>query len=289
VHVLLGASALQPFNLFEAGAIDTVSVTSSNLDRVLAPESGLSGQVVSAPLFNFDYIAFRTDVEPFNDPKIREALALAFPKDNIALVSNEGYVSTATGVIPNGMLGRDWPVEASSYDLEAAKKAITESSYGSAEKVPPIRIYVSGYFGAEVLRDTVGESLGLTIEVIDVEWTEFVSGLSNHEYDAFELYWGADYPDPESILLSLFGTGQPDNYAQYNNPAFDLALGSAASEPDVEKRAEYYLEAAQMLADDHVVIPLYYDVAYQLTSPAVKGLNLTAMGLIGLESVWMEH
>jgi cationic peptide transport system substrate-binding protein len=152
-----------------------------------------------------------------------------------------------------------------------------------------MRIYVSGYFGAEALRDTVGESLGLTIEVIDVEWTEFVSGLSNHEYDAFELYWGADYPDPESILLSLFGAGQPDNYAQYNNPAFDLALASAASEPDVERRAEYYLEAAQILANDHVVVPLYYDVAYQLTSPAVKGLNLTAMGLIGLESVWMEH
>jgi MarR-like DNA-binding transcriptional regulator SgrR of sgrS sRNA len=41
--------------------------------------------------------------------------------------------------------------------------------------------------------------------------------------------------------------------------------------------------------DDDVVIPLYDDVAYTLARPSVKGLQITALGILGLESVWMEH
>lgn len=289
IDIRLGANALQPFNLYEAGQIDVTGVDVSSVDRVLAPETGLSDQVTVTPLFAVDYIAFRSDTPPFDDPQIRRAIQLGFPRTKIASVTYDGYVAAADGLIPDGMLERDWPGNLPAYDLDAAKQAIADSSYGAADKVPPIRIYVSGYSGGGALRDTVERDLGLKVEIINVDWSEFVVGLSRQDYPAYELYWGADYPDPESLLLILFGTGRADNYVDYSNSAYDDLLRQAAAEQDVAKRSELYLQAQQVLLDDQVVIPLYFDVAYTLAKPAVKGLQVTPLGILGLETVWLEH
>jgi oligopeptide transport system substrate-binding protein len=289
VEIRLGANALQPLNLYESDRIDITGVDVYGVDRVMAPESGMSDQVTVTPLFAVDYLAFRTDVEPLNDPEIRRALQLGFPRTKIASVTYDGHVSEATGLIPVGMLGRDWPADAPGYDLEAAKQAIADSSYGSAENVPPIQIYVSGYTGASALRDVVQKDLGLKIEVINVDWSAFVLGLSRQEYPAHELYWGADYPDPESMLLSLFGSGSPDNYVGFDNPEFDDLLRHATTEQDPDARAALYSQAQQILIDNNVIMPLYFDVAYTLAKPEVKGLQVTALGTLGLESVWLER
>jgi oligopeptide transport system substrate-binding protein len=289
VEIRLGANALQSFNLYQSGDIEVDSVSVGGIDRVRSEESGLSDQLTVTPLFAVDYIALRTDVAPLDDPLIRKALQLAFPRDKVADVTYDGHLEPAQGMIPTGMLGQAWPVDWPTFDLEAAKAAIAESSYGSPENVPPIQIYVSGYAGAEALRDSLEVSLGLTVEVIDVDWPDFINGLSNHNYPAHELYWGADYPDPESLLWTLFGSGRPDNYIGYDNPRLNQLLAEAAAEQDPEARALLYQQAQQILVDDAVILPLYYDVAYTLQKPYVRGLELTALGILRLDSVWLER
>jgi oligopeptide transport system substrate-binding protein len=289
VEIRLGASALQSFNLYQAGEIDIDSISVGNVDRVSSPESGLSGELTVTPLFSVDYIAMRTDVAPLDDPHIRRALQFAFPRDKIAGVMFDGQLQAAEGMIPNGMLGRDWPVDWPPFNIDAAREQIAESRYGTPDNVPPIQIYIAGYAGAEALRDSLEASLGLTVEVIDVDWPDFLNGLTNQRYPAHELYWGADFPDPESLLWTLFGTGVADNYIGYENPRFDQVLAKAASETDAAARAKLYQQAQQMLIDDAVVIPLYYDVAYTLQKPYVRGLELTALGILRLDSVWLER
>jgi ABC-type oligopeptide transport system substrate-binding subunit len=127
----------------------------------------------------------------------------------------------------------------------------------------------------------------LQVDVITVEWQSYLAGLANREYPAYLLYWGADYPDPESMLLTLFGEGLADNYVDYANPAFDALLGDAAREQDIEQRRELYDQANQLLIDDAVVLPLYYDVAYTLVRPWVQDLAVTPLGILYLDSVWI--
>lgn len=289
VEIRLGARALQSFNLYQAGEIDIDTLTSNSIDRVLAPEAGMNDELTVTPLFAVDYIALRTDVAPLDDPMVRRALQLGFPRDKIADVTFNGHVQAASGMIPEGMLGQSWPVDWPAYDLEAARQAIADSTYGSAENIPPIQIFISGYAGAQALRDSLEADLGLRIEVIDVNWPDYLDGLTQRRYPAFELYWGADYPDPESLLWTLFGSGLPDNYGSYSNPRVDELLAEAALEQDPSARAELYSQAQQILIDDAAVIPLYYDVAYTLQKPYVRGLEMTALGILRLDSIWLER
>jgi len=48
--------------------------------------------------------------------------------------------------------------------------------------------------------------------------------------------WGADYPDPDDWLPSLFGTGAGNNHTLYSNPAFDALAATALKEQDNTKR-----------------------------------------------------
>lgn len=289
VEIRLGPSATNSFNLYQAGQIDVTGVPLSSLDRVLDPASGLDTELSVEPVLSTSFIAFRTDVEPTDDPAIRRAIALAFPREQLAEVSFQDRKLPAYGLLPPGLMGRDWPVEGPGYDLDAARAALADSRYESVEDIPPIQVFGVGPFGAETLRDTVGESLGLRFEVIDADWPTFAADLTRQTLPAYELLWIADFPDPETFLWSLFSSESPDNYSGYANPAYDALLDEAAATLDPDARAARYDEAHQVLLADGAVLPILHDIRYTLVKPWVRGLAVTPLGIMDLDDVWLEH
>lgn len=284
INIRLSARALQSFNLYQADEIDVDSVSIFDADRVADPAGKFADEVVRVPQFGFGYIALRSDVAPLDDPHIREALQRAFPRYDLASITFNGLINPATGLIPDGMLGQDWQSVATGADFAAARAAIAASRYGAPELVPPIRIYTSGALASEVLRHVADVELGLTIEVFDLDWYDFLDRLDTTTVPAFELYWAADYPDPEAILLALWGSGQPNNYTDYANPDVDALLAEAAAEPDQLARASLYDEAQRLILADNVVIPAYMDVQYVVAKRYVENLTVTPMGILRLET-----
>ncbi|HLL49128.1 MAG TPA: peptide ABC transporter substrate-binding protein, partial [Thermomicrobiales bacterium] len=285
----LGPNAANSFNLYQADEIDVTTVPIPAIDRVSDEDSPLLAELDVSPILSTTYIAFRTDVAPMDDPEIRRAVQLAFPRWKVAEILLGGRQETANGLIPPGTLGRDWPQAAPPQDLDAAREAIARSSYGSAENVPPITIYGAGPFGSESLREVLESELGLTVEVLDVRWPQFNQGLSRKSFPAYELTWVADFPDPETFLWNLFATPSPDNYSEYSNPTFDALLDQAAATFDADDRAALYAEAESVLLGDNAVLPLAHDVRYTLMKPWVKGLDITPLGMLYLEDAWLER
>jgi oligopeptide transport system substrate-binding protein len=285
----LGPNAANPFNLYQADQIDVAQVPIQSIDRVSDPASPLLDQLDVSPILSTQYIAFRTDVEPTNDPEIRRAIMLAFPRWKVADILLDGRQTVANGLIPPGTLDRDWPAAAPTEDLAAAKDAIARSSYGSADNVPPVRIYGATPFGSEALRDVLKDELGLKVEVFDVEWPQYNERLTAKSFPAYELTWVADFPDPETFLWNLFDSQSPDDYSDYKNERYDALLDQAAATLDVDQRAALYIEAEDVLFADNVVLPLAHDVRYTVIKPSVHGLDMTPLGLLYLESVWLEH
>jgi oligopeptide transport system substrate-binding protein len=285
----LGPNAANPFNLYQADEIDVAGVPIQAIDRVSDEASPLRQELDVSPVLSTTYIAFRTDVAPMDDPEIRRAVQLAFPRWKVAEILLGGRQETANGLIPPGTLGRDWPHTAPQQDLDAARAAIANSSYGSAENVPPITIYGASPFGSEALRDVLQRELGLTVEVLDVDWPQFNQRLSEKMFPAYELTWVADFPDPETFLWNLFASSSPDNYSEYTNPTFDALLEQAAATLDNDERAALYAEAESVLLGDNAVLPLSHDVRYTLMKPWVKGLDITPLGMLYLENAWLER
>ncbi|MBA2596696.1 MAG: peptide ABC transporter substrate-binding protein [Chloroflexia bacterium] len=285
----LGPSAANAFNLYQADEIDVATVPIPAIEWVSDPASPLQAELDVSPIFSTSYLAFREDVAPMDDPEIRRAVMLAFPRWKVAEILLSGRQETAHGLIPPGTLSRDWPDVAPEQDLDAAREAIASSSYGSAARVPPIRIYGASPFGSEALREVLERELGLTVEVLDVHWPQFNQGLAERSFPAYELTWVADFPDPETFLWNLFASGSPDNYSEYANPEFDALLTAAAATLDPDVRADLYTDAEALLIADNVLLPLAHDVRYTLKKPWVQGLDITPLGLLYLETVWVQR
>lgn len=289
IEIRLGAAAAQPFNLYQAGEIDIVAVPPWAVDRVRAGDERLAGTLQEVPVFSTALLGFRPDVPPTDDPHVRRALQLAFPRHLLIDVGFVGTVVLAEGVIPTGMLGRSWPVEVPPVDIEVARRELAASRYGAAASVPPIRVYGAGSGAAETLRDVLAANLGLRIEVVDVEWDDFNTGLAGGDFPAVELVWGADYPDPESFLWSLFASDSPDNYLGFADPRFDALVRQAAASDDPGERAMLYDQAHQHVIDSGIVVPLYHDVERLLLAPSVKGVVVTPLGILSLDQAWLEE
>ena len=281
----LGADALQPFNLFQAGLIDLDSVSPLQADGILAQQESLGATIVQSPAFSLTYMAFRTDIAPLDDVHVRRALLMAFPRDRVARITMDGEVTVAQGLIPDGMLGRGWGAELPGYDVEAAKEELALSRYGNPETVPTVRIDTAGSYGAEPFLTSIENGLGIDVEIVDHDPATFYAGLARGAYMAHEVTWGADYPDPATFLGSLFGSSSPDNYVGFADAEVDRLLAEANLSPDEAVRATLYAEAQQRILDAAVVIPLFHDVHRTLVRDGISGVTVTPMGILRLESI----
>ncbi len=287
VEIRTGSSASQPLNLYQGGEIDLVDrVPPDQAPLVADAASGIAvGDLIQTDLFAVSYIAFGNTVPPLDDPNLRRAIRLAFPVVNVAEAMFNGTVRVAHGLIPDGMLQRDWAEAVPTVDIVAARDALAKSRYGAAERVPPITVHGADVAPLEALRDTVREALGLTIDVISVNWPDFLAGLAARRFPAYALYWGVDYPDPENLLWTLFGSESPENYTGYHNPDFDALMSDARMAPDQSLRAEILADAHRILLEDVAVIPLYFDRQTTLVRPGLTGLEVTPMGILRLETI----
>jgi ABC-type transport system substrate-binding protein len=220
--------------------------------------------------------------EPFDDPAVRAAVVAAFDRSKVAEVMLDGKVVQADGIVPPGILDREWPAENPAYDIEAARQSI--ASAGELD-VPPT-FYGSG--AAVSLTAVLERDLEIDADAIGLDWSEFSARLTGRSLPAFSLSWIADFPDPANFLTSLFLTGSPDNYIGYSNPEVDRLLLEAEAVQDVDERSALYLEAQQRIIDDGVLIPLYHDVSYTVVQPHVKGLVVSPIGILTLEENWND-
>ena len=281
---LTGVAASNPFNLYQQDAVDLVPVSDAQAGRLAEdPASEIVAKVFRTPAFATGYIALGNQQSPLDDVHVRRALQRLIAPDSLAVTTFGGGVIPATGLIPPGMLGRDWQGGIASPDVADAAGELAQSRFGGGAAVPPISIHAADIEPVEALRDVALAELDLRIEAIAVNWNDFLDGLAERRFAAYSLYWGADYPDPAAFLDLLFHSAAADNYTGYRNLALDAILETAREELDVSRRAELYEMAQAELLDDGGVIPLYHDVTVSLVRPNLQGVDLTPMGLLYME------
>ena len=98
------------------------------LDGVLRAKPDL--ELVAAPSIVLRYLSMNTLQKPFDNPKVRQAIAYAINKEALAKVAFNGYATPAQGVVPPGVeyavkLG-PWP-----YDPAKAKQLMKEAGYAN--------------------------------------------------------------------------------------------------------------------------------------------------------------
>jgi ABC-type transport system substrate-binding protein len=286
VTFMFGAGASDPLTLYERNQVDVASVPEDAVDRIQAENSPERAQLIVTPQLSESYVLINPNIAPFDDINVRKALIMAFDRAKIATVTYDGHVQVATGIVPAGLQGTGWAATIPGYDPTAAKALLAQTSVNGSST--PLTFYTSGDYAPVAMKLQYEANLGIKADVVQLEFQDYINDITARKLPVLTLDWVADYPDPEDFLKTLFYSTSTENYIGYNNPEVDKLLDEAGAERDAAKRDALYEEAQQKIIDDAVVIPVYDDVQYQVIKPYVHGLDVTGIGFLGLETVWIS-
>lgn len=276
---------------YEAGEIDMTPVGTADVDRVTDERDPLSKELAIVDQFSLTYLGFNTSIAPFDDVKIRQAIALAIDKKKLVSVTLKSMASEARGILPPGLPGYNRALETLTYDPARARQLVAESTY--AGKAPTIMLTTGSSGGSApasvlAIQEMIKQNTGLNVEIQLVDIGSFYAGLNARRYGMFITGWIADYPDPYDFLDILFHSKSGLNHGSYINPQVDALLDAARTERDEAKRLLLYQQAEQTLVSDAAAVPLNYAREYWLVKPYVKGVQRPPLIMPWLVSVSVE-
>ena len=268
------------FQAYKNNEFDVIGLAAEDLATVKA-DAALSKEAIIYPGSCTMAVMFHLQKEPFTDPKVRQAFALALDRDLWVKDVLKGLGSPTLTWIPKGFPGYQEGEKRWGFDAAAAKQAIADSTYKSVDKLPKI-VDTFGDTPRNRLRHEWlvakwKDVLGVQIELNPVEPTTYTA-LTKDVKTSPQMYilgWCADYPDPQNWLSVYWKTGGFGERIAYSNPAFDKLVNEADTTVDAAKRADLYKQAQDLLINDAPAAFMWNTVNTYMVKPWVKGIQTT--------------
>ena len=224
------------------------------------------------------YFAFNTRRPPFNDVRVRRALAMAVDREWMTDKMIAAGNAPAWGLLPPGLRGDKayhpgWAAQPREQRLIAARALLRDAGYGLANPLAfEIRFNSSSeHRRAAVAISTMWREVGVNASLLNSEASLHFDSLKRGDFALARSGWVADLPAPENFLAVHTSNAGPQNYSGYANPAYDRALNEAMAEPEPALRAAKMRRAEEILIADMPILPLYYYVAKALVQPDITG------------------
>lgn len=227
----------------------------------------------------FDYLCtffYRYNVtkKPFDDPRVRQAMAMAVDKKRIVERITRGGERPATHLTPPGIRGYE-PPQGLGYDPVRARQLLAEAGYPGGKGFPLFRYLapntVQTVQTAVELREMWERELGLRMEIQQIEWKVFLRQQSQTNFDLSYSSWIGDYKDPNTFL-DMFMERNGNNRTGWASARYDALLREANSQVDQARRWQLLREAETILVRDEVPIaPLYFEKGILFFDPEKIG------------------
>jgi peptide/nickel transport system substrate-binding protein len=231
---------------------------------------------------------------PFNDVRVRRAVALAIDKQEVGLGVWRSFAQPINQFMPPGSA---WffPVPDRKPDVEQAKKLLAEAGFPRGLKVTHTVGQVLNLVpAAQVFQAQVGRiGIDMSLEVLD--WPAYIKRQRASDFASTNTVFFVK-GDPDDAYYRVFHSkgGANELSGGFANSAADKLLEEGESTVDPKKRAEIYRKFVEIVQDEApVVITALGDAAVGWRAP-VKGFEPHIIGLLaypggGLPNVWLDR
>jgi oligopeptide transport system substrate-binding protein len=236
------------------------------------------------------FLFINTRRPPFDNPKVRLALAMAIDRTRISRDVCQGSRAPANSFTPPDCGG--YTARASIRDdFAAARKLLAEAGFPGGRGLPTVEVLSYSKEIAvrtlEVIQEDWKNELGIHMTITPLEQKTLFSDQQSGNYTIAFSGWIADYADPSAFLNTL-ETGNGNNWASYSNPAYDRLIRAAANDGDNARRFEDFQQAETILLRDAPLIPLYFGQRPYLIQPYVRGWPPAKLAFKRFKNAWLE-
>ena len=255
----------------QTGEVDWIDgVPPQNLEELANDSSVVLERV---PGGDYHYFALNQAREPFDNPDVRRAIAMAIDRDVITEAAQFGAATPNQTAIPASNF---WASDYSPFtpgDTEGATALLEAAGVSDLT----VEFMVSSDFPetvtqAQVIASQLAE-IGVTVEISDVDFGTWLDRQGAGDFDAFMLSWIGNI-DPDDFYYAQHHSEGTFNFQGYSNPDVDALLDEARVETDQDARKALYDEAVQLIVDDASYIYLYNPENVQAWGPQVTGYEV---------------
>ena len=266
---------------YQSGEID-VTKNEIPTEQFASLKEQLGDQLQVSPMLCTYYYEFNTVKPPFNDARVRRALALALDRNTITdKVVGQGQTPAyqLTPVATNGMKNNtpEWQSWDQAKRVEEAKKLLKEAGYSESKPLKFELLYNTSDNHKKIAVAASSlwkQSLGFVdVSLINKEWKTYLDTRRNGNYQVARAGWCGDYNEP-STFLNIVKTGNSNNQGKYSSAKFDsLMTQTLKAGVTPEQRAALYQQAEAQLDIDMPNINVYHYVSPRLIKPYVVGFS----------------
>jgi oligopeptide transport system substrate-binding protein len=227
------------------------------------------------------FYAFDTRHKPFDDKRVRQALAMVIDREFLAERIWGGTMDPGYSFVPPGIESYGAPATASWKDMDPferedeAKKLLTDAGFGPGGQKLAVEIRFNNsenHRATAVAIADMWKVLGVETRLLATDATTHYAFLREKPpFDVARSGWFADYPDAQNFLFLGQSDNQALNAASFSNKTYDGLMHEAQVEASFERRRAILHEAEALLLDEQPDLVLLSYRSRNLVSPKLKG------------------
>lgn len=268
---------------FRNNEVDLVQLERPQAEGMMK-DPALKDQVKAFPRPAIWYVGMNTQTyAPFKDRRVRQAVAMAIDRDRIVDTLLNGMVTKAETIVPPGVFGHRPTGKGLAFNVEEAKRLMAEAGHANGQGLPTLTLThregrVDIKLVAEAVATMLKQNLNMPVEVRAMEWRAYLEDYNNSKHQIYHMRWAADFLDAQNFLSHMLTTNGPENRMGYSNPEYDRLCAAADRELDPEKRKALYAQAEDIVLQDAIWVPLFYQRDLELHAPGLSGMRESLFG-----------
>ena len=266
-------NAEDALSAYQAGEID--AITNAPFEplalKLLMPYKDFRRSTFGA----LTYYGFNTSREPFDDVRVREALALAIDREHISRDDLGGATEPAGKFLPEAMSG-ERPVvdqtELLEYDVNKARNLLAQAGYPNGEGFPVIRLLINRNDQQRTVAQSIAAmwrtALNVQTEIVIHNWSEYEAAIAAGDYDIVRR--GIVMQTTSEVVNMRMMFGRDAIVLPVESPSPE---SSPAATPEKESAIETEAQALKNLT----AVPIYFASSYSLVKPYVSGFDTNVL------------
>ncbi len=285
---------------YRSGAVD--AVTNAALEplaiKLLAPYEDFRRATFGA----LTYYTFNTARAPFDDVRVREALAIAIDRDRISTDETGGATEPAKRFLPQSQTEAPKTVVGKSDVLEKdeqrARLLLAEAGFPDGKNFPVVRLLINRNEQQRVVAQAIAAMwrsvLNIQTELVIRNWDDYEAAIRTGDFDVVRRGIVMQTTDELTNIRTLFGESYPGTAAEKETERLNKAGADLSDKNKSSLTAGRTLTAlpaidteAQAL-NDLSAMPIYFASSYALVKPYVSGFDANVLDAPSLKKVRID-
>jgi len=279
-----------------AGRLDSVNLSPIQYARLFDTKAQLKNNFNRFKYLDFvyTYLGFNLKRAPFDNARIRQAIAYAIDRQEILDGVQLGLGETIASPYKPGTFWVNQKLKPRVYNPEKAKAMLAAEGWVDSDgdgildkNGQPFAFTILTNNGNKQRADAATimqyrlKAIGIKVTIRLVEWSAFIENFINkRQFDAVILGWSLS-PDPDQFTIwhsSQTGARQ-FNFLSYNNSVVDTALEKARRTFDRQQRKQYYDIMQQEIYNDVPMVFLFAPYSLPVMHKRFHGIKAEPAGI----------